>query len=271
MDMNQNPLNEAKPSWCIMHIPHGSVYIPDAERQKLLISEEELQLELIRITDWYVHDLFVIDDPRVKDVVFPYSRLLVDVERCADDEREKMAEQGLGAVYSRTISGKPLRKSLGTSERELLIKTYYQPYHRYMEESIKMALDVCGYCLILDCHSFPTVPFPQERNPDQSRPEICIGFDSFHASLELIAETRHICRSHFESLQFNQPFSGSFVPSEFYQSEKRVSSLMITINRGLYLQEETALKTADFSRVQSSLQQMVMELINAFEDITRSP
>ena len=39
---------------------------------------------------------------------------------------------------------------------------------------------------------------------------------------------------------------------------------MIGVNRGLYLQEETGIKTPEFEWIKSSLQQIVLKLMEAF-------
>jgi N-formylglutamate amidohydrolase len=41
------------------------------------------------------------------------------------------------------------------------------------------------------------------------------------------------------SVKINTPFSGSIVPLGFYKKEKKVISVMIEVNRKLYMNEET--------------------------------
>jgi hypothetical protein len=56
-------------------------------------------------TDRLVADLHL----PAQRLVFPVSRLVVDVERFPDDEDEPMAGRGMGAVYTRLSSGERLR------------------------------------------------------------------------------------------------------------------------------------------------------------------
>lgn len=48
------------------------------------------------------------------------SRLVVDVERFADDEDEPMARRGMGAVYTRLSTGERLREEDPAERRRLM-------------------------------------------------------------------------------------------------------------------------------------------------------
>src|SRR5204862_3307418 len=120
-------------------------------------------------------------------VVFGVSRLVVDPERFPDDELEPMAVKGMGAVYTATTDGAPLRGPLDASERAELLGRFYEPHHAALEAAADAALTATGGCLLVDCHSFPDDPLPSDLNQEQPRPEICIGTDPFHTPDELTA------------------------------------------------------------------------------------
>ena len=62
--------------------------------------------------------------------------------------------------------GQPLRVAPSPDERERLIDAWYRPHHRALTVAVDGVLAQSGVCLVLDCHSFPSVPLPYE--PDQS-------------------------------------------------------------------------------------------------------
>jgi N-formylglutamate deformylase len=60
----------------------------------------------------------------------------------------------------------------------------------------------------------------------------------------------------------NTPFAGTIVPMSHYGKDRRVSSIMIEINRGLYLNDFSEEKTSGFA-------QLCMELDEAIELLRR--
>lgn len=98
-------------------------------RKTILLTDEELRAELLRMTDRYTDQLFQLPERNTARVVFPVSRLVVDPERFVDDSIEPMADVGMGAVYTQTSLGKLLRRPLSASEREQLLAKYYWTHH----------------------------------------------------------------------------------------------------------------------------------------------
>jgi N-formylglutamate amidohydrolase len=117
-----------------------------------------------------------------------------------------------------------------------------------------------GQCLIIDCHSFPSEPLPYEDDQDSDRPDICIGTDGFHTPKRIEKEIIRI----FNLLGFrtavNRPFSGSIVPMKFFQREPQVLSVMIEINRKLYLDEKSGKKHGDFEVLRSKLGDAILNI-----------
>ena len=62
--------------------------------------------------------------------------------------------------------------------------------------------------------------------------------DDFHTPEELVAKVEKILESCGYSTARNQPFGGTIVPMKHYRKDRRVQSLMIEINRWLYLGED---------------------------------
>jgi len=224
----------------ILHIPHSSIYVPESFQ---LLEGVSLEQEFHRMTDWYTDELF--DYEEATKLVFPYSRLYCDVERFRKDSDEPMANKGMGVCYTRTSFGTELR-NVDSIEKDFVKSTIYDKHHKKLELLVDEALEAYGSTLIIDCHSFSNVPLPHEDSA--VRPDICIGTDDFHTHLELI-ET---LRNHFEeaglTVTINEPFSGTMVPLNHYHKERRVKSVMIEVNRKLYLNDKFE-KNENFNRM----------------------
>jgi len=212
------------------------------------------------MTDWYTDALF---DPsiRVKRIVFPISRLVVDPERFPDDADEPMAARGMGAVYMRTSQGKALRPTLSETERETLIWRYYEPHHRALEQAVDVALDQNQRCLVIDCHSFSSVPLPHEPDQKIDRPQVCIGTDDYHTPPWLVTAAVKAFEEQGFKTEVNRPFSGALVPLKFYRKNPKVFSIMIELNRSLYMDERIGMKNTAFDSIRASIASVVESLI----------
>jgi len=169
----------------ILHIPHSSAEVPADVRAQLLLEDDDLVGELRLMTDWYTDELFALPAAEAVTVRFPVSRLVVDPERFEDPTAERMETVGMGAVYTKTSHGAPLRdKAEAAREREALLARYYRPHHAALEAATAAALTAHGRCLIVDCHSFPSTPLPYEFKVSADRwrvihrPAVCLGTDT---------------------------------------------------------------------------------------------
>ena len=238
----------------IIHIPHASTFIPPEYRDAF--DPEKLTRELAVMTDWYTDELFASDAPRV---VFPVSRLVCDPERFRDDAEEVMSTIGMGAVYTNCSDGTLLR-TVEEGERETILRRFYDPHHAALERLVEEERKEKGTALILDGHSFYHRPLPYEK--DSARPDFCIGTDGFHTP-RMMAEA---LIEYFQSLGFevleNRPFSGSIVPLRYYRKDPHVHSIMIEVNRGLYLKNDTEYG-ARFHEIRSVLSRAIELLCRA--------
>ncbi|MER5184849.1 N-formylglutamate amidohydrolase [Streptomyces sp. NPDC002896] len=221
----------------IVHVPHSAREIPSAVRDGILLDDEALERELDHITDAHTAEL-AAEAARLCHVtpwrfVNRLSRLVVDPERFPD-EREEMLAVGMGAVYTRTTHRAPLRPE--DNDPEPLIEGYFRPYARAMRDAVADRLAVTGRAVVIDLHSYPTDPLPYELHDDGLRPPICLGTDAFHTPPELQAAARKAFAECGET-GLDSPFSGTYVPLEFYRSEPRVSALMVEIRRDTYMTE----------------------------------
>lgn len=257
---------EVLPPWCVFHIPHSSTGIPKCCRDQFILSDQELSMEALRFADLYTDDLFDSGSscPRI---VFDQSRLLVDVERFSEDYREVMNEQGLGAVYSVTSALNPLRRGLDESELQNLINWFYKPHHQELESWVTTCLGLFGKCLIIDCHSFPDAPFAYENQSLQKRPDICLGTDPLHTSQDLIKVVEAEFVKLGYSVAIDYPFAGTIVPIRYLGVDQRVQSIMIEVNKKLYLGDDQYSKSDQFEEVNMDMQRVLVALATQVDQV----
>jgi N-formylglutamate amidohydrolase len=219
-----------------------------------------MKWELLLMTDRHTEALFS-GNPE-SDVIFPVSRLLVDVERFEDDAHEPMAARGMGVFYTHTHDRKPLRRVLREDERDELLSAYYRPHHLLLQQRVDEALGSTGRALVIDCHSFPSQRLPYEIGGDGPRAEICIGTDSFHTPTSLRdAAVKGFADAGF-SVTVDTPFAGALTPLKHYGKDHRVKAIMVEVRRDLYMNEHTGGRGERFEDIRSIVKR-VIELLES--------
>jgi len=242
----------------ILHIPHSSRNIPEALRGQFVLDDNALEQEVARVTDAFTDELFACPD--ACRAVFEVSRLVVDVERFSRDRDEPMSRVGQGMLYTRTCLGAPLRRELSEEERRFLKSEYYVRHHELLRRAVRDELLAGGKALIVDCHSYPSRPLPCDVSQDENRPDFCIGTDTFHTPPALLQVVDSAVRGRGFSVGVNSPYSGTLVPSAFYRKNPDVRSVMIEVNRKLYMDEEAGTKSSGFESVKDRIQDVLKEL-----------
>ena len=241
----------------VAHVPHAATLIPASIRAEILLDDDSLAQELIRLTDWHTDELFSwMGELGGPMLVNRLSRLVFDPERFVDDADEPMATIGQGAVYSRTTDGRRMR-ILTDDDRARRIEEFYDPYHAALTGLVTETLERFGRCLIIDCHSFSSDPLPSEPDQAPDRPDICIGTDSFHTPPALAEHLRRAFAAEAFRVRLDSPFAGALVPLAYYRRDNRVASLMIEVRRGLYCDEATGDPASSFASVRERLERAV--------------
>lgn len=253
------------PPFVLLHVPHDSSAVPASIREQILLDDAALEVELIKMTDHLTLELFSRGVPNDRVVCAPVSRLVVDVERFEQDDLEPMSSCGMGVVYLRTSDGANLRRPISIDERQALLAAWYHPHHLRLGSATQGILDRFGRVLLVDAHSFPSRPLPYEFDQRSDRPDICIGTDNFHTPVQLAQSFTEAFRAGQFSVGLNAPFSGAMVPQRHHLIDRRVSAVMIEVNRSLYLHEPTAEQNANFDEVAKRIRRCIVEAIRLWD------
>ncbi len=123
-----------------------------------------------------------------------------------------------------------------------------------------------GHCVLVDCHSMPSVGGPTERDAGRERVDVVLGDcrgSSCSAALMDLAEAA-LSRPGY-AVARNDPYSGGFVTQHYGRPGEGVHALQIEINRALYLDEATLARGPGFARIVADMS----ELVRALGEIAR--
>lgn len=228
----------------ILHIPHSSTNIP--LKDGYIVDDIFLEKEMLKLTDWYTEDLFYSDEDEL--IIAPFSRIFCDPERFTDDSQEIMAQYGMGVLYEKSDDGEIIREV--TQElKEKVLNDYYWKHHNRLSNAVNNQLKQFEKALILDCHSYPSKPLKRDLDKNPERPDFNIGTDPFHTSQKLIDVSVSFFNNAGYTLGIDWPYKGSIVPLEHYQKNNNVQTIMLEINRALYLNEPGNEKSERYSEI----------------------
>jgi N-formylglutamate amidohydrolase len=226
-------------SHVLIHIPHSSLNIPNNMSDDYLLTKKELEKETKIMADMFTDELFKSALNKYGGIKLDVSRVFLDVERFRDDKDEPMADKGMGLAYVKTSDLKELR----TLKYKKEILDIYDEYHLAFEKLVEKKLAKHNKCLIIDCHSFPSKPRPYQQQQDYEDIKVCIGFVEYHKEDGLIASIKANFKDY--KVSQNRPYSGSIVPLKYYKKDNRVKSVMIEIDRSIYMDDNITFKKND--------------------------
>lgn len=188
---------------------------------------------------------------------YPADKIAIENNRC---------RFGLGLIHRIDAAGKPIYKGLlSYQEVQERIKNVYDVYHKRLQYLINKCIKKFGFCLLLDYHSMPSKIC--NIIPDSPQTDFCLG-DLFSQSCPP-QYTEFLQRQLKEKGYMgtvNIPYSGAFTTFNYCQPRKKIYTLQLELNRGLYADEKTLTKNADFQRVSADVTACVCALAKKILD-----
>jgi N-formylglutamate amidohydrolase len=173
-----------------------------------------------------------------------------------------MAQYGMGVLYEKSDDGEAMR-SVTPELKEKVLTSYYWKHHNKFNNAVNNQLLHHGKATIIDCHSYPSKPLNRDLDKNPIRPDFNIGTDAFHTTKELIDLSVSFFENAGFTLGIDWPYKGSIVPIEHYQKNKNVSTIMLEINRALYLNEPTNHKSATYNQIKQITSDYIQTIKNS--------
>lgn len=169
---------------------------------------------------------------------------------------------GLGTIARVVANGAEIyRDRLTLAEVIARIDRCYHPYHTTLRQLIEDTRRRFGLCLLVDCHSMPSVGGPMERDAGEARVDVVLG-DCFGASAApgVIATAEAAFRTLGYRVARNTPYAGGFTTRHYGRPAERVHALQIELNRALYMDEGTVTRKPQLARLAREMADVIAML-----------
>ena len=243
--IRSNPKNPV-----LLTVPHSGDYYPD-----IFIKNLNLNLNKVRkIEDFHSDKILNFMNLNSADIIIAKcSRVVVDLNRsrnaidedmfidkvndCQIDEK-KMISFGLGVFPKIIFSKNIFNDKLPASYAQLILESYYDPFHKVLLNQIDDLLNRFGICYHFDLHTMPSNALRNFRK----KPDIVLGNNyGKSSSSELINYMRKNFENHGLIVELNNPYAGGFITRNYGNPSNGAETIQIEINRSLYMNEEKLL------------------------------
>lgn len=236
-----------------------------------------------RSADHYVDELFA-DAPELGAplLVAHFPRAYLDVNREPYELDPRMFDGplppyvnigsmrvagGLGTIPRIVAENMDIyRRKLSVEEGLSRIETIYKPYHSCLRKLIARTHARFGMSVLIDCHSMPG---NIRLSGTDVRPDFIIG-DRYGTSAS--AELSRAALQFFDDMGFsavrNKPYAGGFITEHYGRPVRGLHALQIEINRGLYVNEATLEKRAEFPLVAAALSTFMRQMADYVADFS---
>ena len=231
----------------LLHIPHSSTSFPEGSNFSFNDLDEKERL----LIDYYTDELFIPQQKTngIDSMAFPFCRLFSDVERLVNDPLEK---EGLGISYHRQIHEPPYNTRYFGD-----LKSAFSLYADFHAEMAKRLTYLGDNTLLIDCHSFSSQPNLLNSNPPDI--DICIGYNEDETCPDKVVVGNIV--QYFGSLGYKVGINEPFSNSKTFSVPVKYHSVMIEVNKRLYMDEQTLEKTEGFDKLRNDIQLLYRILI----------
>lgn len=170
---------------------------------------------------------------------------------------------GLGTIARVVANGEEIyARKLRVSEAMARIERCYRPYHAALAELVEGTRRRFGCCILIDCHSMPSVGGPMERDAGRERVDIVLG-DRYARSCarSVVDRVERLFREQGYAVTRNTPYSGGFVTQHYGRPAEGLHALQIELNRALYMDETRILPTPGLAELTRRITAVMGQLV----------
>jgi len=256
----------------VLDSPHSGTEYPDDFRAH--VTREQLR----QAEDSFVDELYAsgpVSGATLIAARFPRSyidpnRSFLDIDASLMDAPwpgpaipSRKTQLGIGLIWRLLDTGEPIyARKLTVDEVKRRIVSYHQPYQRAVKDALDEAFDHFGAVWHINCHSMSALSDAlSEEGPGKTRADFVLG-DRDGTTCEpgftaFVAET---LKGMGYSVKVNDPYKGVELVRAFSDPKAGRHSLQIEVNRKLYMNERTRLKTPGFAALERDIAALLSRL-----------
>ena len=180
---------------------------------------------------------------------------------------------GLGTVARVVTNGEDIyRQFLDFEEVRHRIETYYVPYHAMLTKLVDEALERFGACVVIDCHSMPSIGGPMDRDPGFRRVDMVLG-DCHGAACapDIAVAVKTALEDQGFAVTRNAPYAGGFTTHHWGRPSQGIHALQIEINRVLYMNEARIERTDGLNALKNKMDSVIAAIATLSPDALKGP
>lgn len=173
-----------------------------------------------------------------------------------------VAIRGLGLIKTKSRYGEPMQeKKLTVAEIKERFDVYYHPYHRELKRIVDQTHAKHGKVWQLSCHCMSAVGAPTHADAGKPRADFCLGNIGYTtSSREFIDYVATEIKKLGYSVTLNDPYEGNELNRRHGAPAKGIESIMVEINKKLFMDTKTFRKTDGFSKLKADLDRLLKTL-----------
>ena len=166
---------------------------------------------------------------------------------------------GLGTVARVVTNGEEIYQGpIPFGEVRARIEHLYEPYHRALSDLITDARERFGTCLLVDCHSMPSVGGPMDQDQGLGRVDMVLGdCHGTACSAEVIRRVETTLKNLGYVVTRNTPYAGGYTTRHYGRPKENVHAIQIEINRRLYMDETRMERAPDMGRLTGHISELI--------------
>lgn len=264
----------------VLSVPHKGQFFPEEFLKATTMSRSELR----KNEDAFVDELVIeASNHGIPMIAMNIARSFIDVNRDKieidptmfynypnpETAMGRRCRLGLGVIHRITAKNHPIYNGLldynETKERFINV---YDVYHRRLQHLIDKCLQKFGFCFVLDCHSMPSEICTLLQ--DTQKIDFCLGtlFDQ-SCTEEMHAFFKHGLEQKNYYVSDNCPYSGAYITFNYCQPRRKIYTMQMEVNRGLYMNERSYKKKSEFSTICNDISQNIIDFANFLLDLKK--